>query len=61
MHRAATCAYAFVAMNWDHVAALWYLARGGDRSADADRGTAPPAQRRGLLRRKAPVRSRRAP
>jgi hypothetical protein len=30
IQRAATCAYSFVAMNWDQVAAIVYLARGGD-------------------------------
>ncbi len=30
IQRAATCAYAFVAMNWDQAAALVYLARGGE-------------------------------
>ena len=30
IQRAASCAYAFVAMNWDQVAALVYLARGGE-------------------------------
>jgi hypothetical protein len=35
IQRAATCAYSFVAMNWDHVAAIVYLARGGDAGSQA--------------------------
>jgi hypothetical protein len=35
IHRAATCAYSFVAMNWDQVAALVYLARGGEAGSQA--------------------------
>jgi len=42
IQRAATCACSFVAMNWDQVAALVYLARGGgafaaSEPADIDR------------------------
>jgi hypothetical protein len=33
IQRAATCAYSFVAMNWDQVTAFVYLARGGDAGA----------------------------
>jgi hypothetical protein len=34
IHRAAINAYSFVAMNWDQVAALVYLARGGEAGAE---------------------------
>jgi hypothetical protein len=34
IHRATTNAYSFVAMNWDQVAALVYLARGGEAGAE---------------------------
>jgi hypothetical protein len=45
IHRAATCAYSFVAMNWEQVTALAHLARGGDQSARWSRDSAAPASR----------------
>jgi hypothetical protein len=36
IQRAATCACSFVAMNWDQVAALVYLARGAGAGAPSE-------------------------
>lgn len=47
IHRAATYAYSFVAMNWDQVAALAYLARGGEAGAEV-RQARPGSPPRGL-------------
>ena len=50
IHRAATFAYAFVAMNLDQVGALAYLVRGADsaarRDAEQDAGESQPETKR---------------